>query len=96
MTEYLFGRGIDLAIIQDCIADGTIFESAKYHNVVFIGKDASGTPKYAAYRGTMNSSLRGTHRAATSGIRFGFWQTNRLIPCIYLKPPLICCPTPPI
>ena len=38
VTEYLFGRGIDLSIIQDCIADGTIFESSKYHNVVFIGR----------------------------------------------------------
>lgn len=48
VTQYLFGRGIDFQIIQECIADGTIYESARYHNVVFIGKDESGTPKYAA------------------------------------------------
>ncbi|MFR7389127.1 MAG: hypothetical protein ACLUTU_09445 [Blautia faecis] len=30
---------MDLSIIQDCIADGTIFESVKYHNAVFVGKD---------------------------------------------------------
>ena len=59
VMRYLFGRGIDLSIIQDCIADGTIFESSKYHNVVFIGKDESGTPKYAAYRGTIGSSFKG-------------------------------------
>ena len=53
VTDYLFGRGIDLSIIQDCIADGTIFESVKYHNAVFVGKDESGTPKYAAYRSTI-------------------------------------------
>lgn len=41
VTDYLFGRGIDLSIIQDCIADGTIFESVKYHNAVFVGKDES-------------------------------------------------------
>ena len=70
VTEYLFGRGIDLAIIQECIADGTIFESAKYHNVVFIGKDKSGTPKYAAYRGTMNSSFKGD--ASGSDKRYSF------------------------
>ena len=35
-----------------------------------------------------------THRAATSGIRSDFWQESLRIPCIYLKPPLICCPMP--
>ena len=40
-----FGRGIDYAIVQDCIADGTIYESADYHNAVFIGKDESGFHK---------------------------------------------------
>ena len=55
VTEYLFGRGIDYQLIQDCIADGTIFESADYHNAVFIGKDENGTPRYAACRSTMGS-----------------------------------------
>ena len=68
--DYLFGRGIDLAIIQDCIADGTIFESSKYHNVVFIGKDENGTPKYAAYRGTIGSSFKGD--ASGSDKRYSF------------------------
>ena len=70
VTEYLFGRGIDLSIIQDCIADGTIFESSKYHNGVFIGKDESGTPKYAAYRGTIGSSFKGD--ASGSDKRYSF------------------------
>ena len=68
--DYLFGRGIDLSIIQDCIADGTILESSKYHNVVFIGKDESGTPKYAAYRGTIGSSFKGD--ASGSDKRYSF------------------------
>ena len=55
VVQYLFGRGIDYQLIQDCIADGIIFESADYHNAVFVGKDESGTPKYAACRGTMGS-----------------------------------------
>ena len=70
VTDYLFGRGIDLSIIQDCIADGTIFESAKYHNAVFVGKDESGTPKYAAYRGTMGGSFKGD--ASGSDKRYSF------------------------
>lgn len=55
VTEYLFGRGIDYALIQECVADGTIYESANYHNAVFVGKDKDGTPRYAACRGTMGS-----------------------------------------
>lgn len=50
--QYLFGRGIDPAIIQECVADGTVYESTDYHNAIFIGRDESGTPKYAACRGT--------------------------------------------
>ena len=41
--QYLFGRGIDYQLIQECISDGTLYESADYHNAVFIGKDESGT-----------------------------------------------------
>ena len=51
----LFGRGIDYSLIQECVADGTIYESADYHNAVFVGKDKDGTPRYAACRGTMGS-----------------------------------------
>lgn len=52
VTKYLFGRGIDYALIQDCIADGILYESADHHNVVFVGKDKTGVPKYAACRST--------------------------------------------
>ena len=39
VLQYLFGRGIDYQLIQECISDGTLYESADYHNAVFIGKD---------------------------------------------------------
>ncbi len=55
VTEYLFGRGIDYQLIQDCVADGLIYESADYHNVIFIGEDEKGVPRYAACRGTVSS-----------------------------------------
>ena len=59
ITEYLFGRGIDYEIISYCIQKGLIFESLPYHNVVFVGKDEKGKPRYAAYRATNNSRLMG-------------------------------------
>lgn len=70
VIEYLFGRGIDYRLIQDCIADGTIYESAKYHNAVFVGKDVGGIPKYAACRSTMGSSFK--RDATGSDKRYSF------------------------
>ena len=69
VVQYLFGRGIDYQLIQDCISEGIIFESADYHNAVFVGKDESGTPKYAACRGTMGSFKRD---ASGSDKRYSF------------------------
>ena len=70
VTEYLFGRGIDLAIINDCIKKGLIFESLPYHNAVFVGDDAQGIPRYAAYRATNNSRIMGD--ASGSDKHFSF------------------------
>ncbi len=70
VIQYLFGRGIDYQLIQDCVADGTIYESADYHNAVFIGKDKSGTPKYAALRSTLGSSFK--QDASGSDKRYSF------------------------
>ena len=70
VTEYLFGRGIDYQLIQDCIAEGIIFEGRKYHNAVFVGKDKNGIPKYAALRSTLGSSFKGD--ASGSDKRYSF------------------------
>ena len=59
IAEYLFGRGIDLEIINDCIKKGLIFESLPHHNVVFVGRDEKEKPRYAAYRATNNSRIMG-------------------------------------
>ena len=70
VIQYLFGRGIDYQLIQDCVADCTIFESAEYHNAVFVGKDESGTPKYAACRSTLGSTFK--QDASGSDKRYSF------------------------
>ena len=56
VIKYLTGRGIDRDIIQHCIRQGTIYESYPHHNVVFVGKDESGTAKFASLRGTVPDS----------------------------------------
>lgn len=70
VAQYLFGRGIDYPLIQECIAEDIIFESKQYHNAVFVGKDERGTPKYAALRSTIGSSFKGD--ASGSDKRYSF------------------------
>ncbi len=59
ITEYLFGRGIDYSIINDCISKGLIFESLPYHNIVFVGFDEKKKPRYASFRATNSSRIMG-------------------------------------
>ena len=46
-VEYLHRRGIDYELIDFCIQTGRLYESYPYHNVVFVGIDADGKPRYA-------------------------------------------------
>ena len=44
VEAYLRCRGISPQVIQKCIDDGILYESLPYHNCVFVGRDAGGTP----------------------------------------------------
>ena len=55
---YLLSRGIDRDVIDDCVRAGILYESAVYHNAVFLGTDGSGTPRYAFLRGTYTKTTR--------------------------------------
>ncbi|MGN8779483.1 AAA family ATPase [Blautia sp. HCP3S3_C12] len=45
-------RKLPKELVEEFIASGLIYEDAKHHNVVFIGKDTNGIPRYAHCRGT--------------------------------------------
>ena len=49
---YLLKRGISRAVVESCVRAGLLYESADYHNAVFVGKDENGVPQYAFLRGT--------------------------------------------
>ncbi len=68
-ANYLIERGIDSELIDFCIRTGRLYESEKYHNVVFVGQDSSGKPRYANLRGT-TSDFKG--EASGSDKRFSF------------------------
>ena len=53
IVNYLHGRGIDYDLIDYCIRTGRLYESQPYHNAVFVGRDLTGQPRYAALRGTV-------------------------------------------
>lgn len=60
VVAYLTGRGIDRAIVDECVQTGTLYESRHkgYSNAVFVGRDQGGVPRYAALRGC-GGSFRG-------------------------------------
>ena len=70
-TSYLESRGIVRSVIDHCIANGTVYESRRGNlcNVVFVGCDGHGIPRYAAIRG-----CRGRYRGEAEGSdkRFSF------------------------
>ena len=48
---YLTRRGIDPEITEYCVRTGRLYESTPRHNVVFVGMDSAGKPRYANLRG---------------------------------------------
>ena len=48
----LMTRGIDKSVLQEFVRQNMVYESADYHNAVFVGYDENGTPRHANMRGT--------------------------------------------
>jgi hypothetical protein len=44
--------------LHRCIDEGILFESDRYHNAVFVGKDGEGVPRYAMQRSTGEKTLK--------------------------------------
>ena len=48
----LMTRGIDKSVLQEFVRQNMVYESADYHNAVFVGYDENGIPRHANMRGT--------------------------------------------
>ncbi|AIQ62528.1 topoisomerase [Paenibacillus stellifer] len=70
VVAYLSKRGISRDVIDFCLKTGRLYESRRYHNVVFVGFDQHGTPRYAAIRGTTSTRYMG--EATGSDKRYSF------------------------
>ena len=75
VIDYLTGRGIDREIVDFCIQTGILYESERYHNCVFVGRDGDGVARYAALRGTGESRFMG--EAEGSDKRYSFSIVNQ-------------------
>ena len=60
IVKYLTeSRELEKNLVMEWIVRGDIYEEKKHHNVVFIGRDADGIPRYAHCRGTGEMKYRG-------------------------------------
>ena len=88
----LLTRGIDKDVLFEFVRNKMIYESADYHNAVFVGYDSSGKPRHAHKRGTVTSnSYKGN--VAGSQPEYSFHFNAQATRYFYSKPPLICFPT---
>ena len=56
VIQYLCeSRGLNKTLVEAFLLSGDIYEDAKRHNVVFVGRDRNGTPRYAHVRGTADT-----------------------------------------
>ncbi len=55
VLSYLQSRGIHPDLIAACIRAGTLYESRRHRNCVFVGRDPSGRARFACLRGTRDN-----------------------------------------
>lgn len=55
MTSYLSQRKIPEELIQEFYKEGLIYQDAQRNNIVFVGRDETGIPRYAHCKGTSDA-----------------------------------------
>ena len=76
----LLTRGIDKDVLFEFVKNKMIYESADYHNAVFVGYDSSGKPRHAHKRGTVTSnSYKGNVAGSQPEFSFHWHGTSNKI-----------------
>lgn len=79
-------RGIDKEVLNAFAYRQMIYESEKYHNVVFVGYDKDGIPHHASLRGTGSaSSYKGNAPNSKPEYSFHWTGTSRYL-CLFESP----------
>lgn len=77
-------RGMDEGIVDYFISRGDIYEDAKHHNVVFVGRDTANMPRYAHCRGTKDK-FRLDVVGSDKAYGFSYQGTNDKV-CVFEAP----------
>ena len=73
----LLTRGIDKDVLYEFVRNKMIYESADYHNAVFVGYDSSGKPRHAHKRGTVtNNPYKGNVAGSQPEFSFHWYGTS--------------------
>lgn len=79
-------RGIDGNVLNAFVKVGMIYESADYHNAVFVGYDTDGVPRHAHKRGTgQTSTFKGNMDSSIPEYSFHWTGTSRYL-CLFEAP----------
>ena len=73
----LLTRGVDKDVLFEFVRNKMIYESADYHNAVFVGYDSSGKPRHAHKRGTVtNNPYKGNVAGSQPEFSFHWYGTS--------------------
>lgn len=73
----LLTRGIDKDVLYEFLRRKMIYESADYHNAVFVGYDSNGVPRHAHKRGTVTrNSYKGNVAGGQPEFSFHWYGTS--------------------
>lgn len=73
----LLTRGIDKDVLYEFVRKEMLYESADFHNAVFVGYDSNGKPRHAHKRGTVTSnSYKGNVAGSQPEFSFHWYGTS--------------------
>lgn len=76
----MYERMLDRQVINRFVKDGLIYEDAKYHNAVFVGKNPEGVPVHAQKRATYaKSDFKGNLDSSIAEYSFHFTGTSEYL-----------------
>ena len=69
-------REIEKKLVEEWINRGDIYEEKKHHNVIFVGRDTDGIPRYAHCRGSGEITYRGDVAGSDKSYGFSYRGTD--------------------
>jgi hypothetical protein len=71
-------RGLDKGIVEVFVQSGAIYEDSRHHNVIFVGSNPEGSPRYAHCRG-ITEKFRQDVTGSDKGYGFSYRGTSSVL-----------------